>query len=146
MNARLDGLDAEIEAAPGLEQTKRYARERVSARQAFVEGLRDLVPPEDATDLHETAIAIMGRLADAEARLAEKVYELDSDVGLGAVWDLPEGLAARAADEEAVELCLAAQSDFDQTRVREEFGDVPWVPPEMKEVIIVTFGCVAAER
>jgi len=43
-------------------------------------------------------------------------------------------------------LCQSAQSTFDETAVREELGDVPWVPPEMKEVVIVTFGCVAESR
>jgi hypothetical protein len=146
MNGRLDQLDAEIEQNASLEALHSYARERVAARYAFAEGLEGLEPPADVEDLHTTALGIFRRLADAEALLAERVYELTTNIGVDAVWQSPEGVAARAADEEAVALCLSAQSDFDKTHLRRELGDVPWVPPEMKEVIIVTFGCVAEDR
>lgn len=146
MNGRLDQLDAAIEQDQSLEAIQNYARERVAARRNFAEGLERLEPPDDTVELHAAALGIFRRLAAAEALLAERVYELTTNVGVDAVWQSPEGVAARAVDEEAVALCLSAQSDFDKTQLRRELGDVPWVPPEMKEVIIVTFGCVAEDR
>lgn len=146
MNVRIDELDAEIEQNPSLEALKSYYRERVASRYAFAEGLESLEAPDDATELHTAALGVFTRLADAEALLAERVYELTAPIGLDSIWLSPQGVAARAVDQEAVALCLSAQSDFDKTQLREELGDVPWVPPEMKEVIVVTFGCVAEDR
>lgn len=146
MNNTLDRLDAEAEAAPSLEATRRYIQERVKARNTFVEGFGAIDPPEDAMELHDAALGIMGRLADAEAALAARVYELETDVGMASIWLTPEGIAARRADAAAIELCLSAQSEFDRTEMRKELGDVPWVPPAMKEVVLVTFGCIADER
>lgn len=146
MNGTLDRLDADVEAAPSLEATKRYARDRVAARDEFVEAMRALDSPQDATELHEAAVGIMGRLAQAEAALAEVVYSLESNVGIDEIWLTPEGVAARSADQAAIELCLAAQSEFDRTEMRAELGDVPWIPPEMKEVVIVAFNCLVDDR
>jgi len=146
MNGTLDDLDAQLEAAPSLETVKRYAEERVAARVAFVEALDDLDPPSEAAELHEAALGILGRVADAEAALAERVRELDTTVGIDEIWSTPEGVAARSADAEAVALCQSAQAEFDRTELREELGDVPWVPPRMKQIVLVTFGCLAEDR
>ena len=146
MNSRLDQLDAEIEQGSDLEGLKNYARDRVELRRTFADGLVGLEPPDDAAELHSAAVGVFTRLADAEALVAERVYELTTNIGLDSIWLSPEGVAARAVDQEAVALCLSAQSDFDETQLRQELGDVPWVPPEMKEVIIVTFGCVGEDR
>lgn len=146
MNRSLDDLDAEVETAPSLEATKRYATRRVEARNRLVNAMSQMEPPDEVLDLHETALGVMERLAQAEMVLADRVNELTTNTGIGDIWLTPEGLAARAADADAVALCQSAQSTFDETAVREELGDVPWVPPEMKEVVIVTFGCVAESR
>lgn len=146
MNTSLDRLDAEVEAAPSLEATKRYATLRVEARRNFVESMEAIEPPDAAADLHDRALQIMSRLAEAEAALAARVQDLTTNTGVDSIWLTPEGVAARAADADAIELCQSAQSTLDETQVREELGDVPWVPPEMKEVVIVTFGCLAEDR
>jgi hypothetical protein len=146
MNGTLDRLDAEVEAAPSLDATKRYATERVAMRRSFVEAMSEIEPPDEATELHKRALQIMERLAEAEASLADRVNELTTNTGIDSIWLTPEGLAARAADEDALALCQSAQSVLDETQVREELGDVPWVPPEMKQVVIVTFGCLAEDR
>jgi hypothetical protein len=146
MNAGLDRLDAEVEGTQDLDEIKRYATERVQIRNDFLDGMRALEPPDDADDLHDAALAIMGRLTDAETVLAERVLSLETAEGIDVIWETPEGLAARAADSEAIALCVAAQDEFDQTEERAELESVPWIPQEMKEVVRVAFGCVAAER
>lgn len=145
MNARLDELDAELQDDGDLAEIREYARERVAARYAFVEILNDLEPPSDVSELHTAAEGIVARLADAEAALADYVNELEPGTDVGDLWDTPLGVAARAADEEAIELCLAAQSELDTTE-RGELAGVPWIPPELKEVVVVAFGCIAEER
>jgi hypothetical protein len=145
MNGRLDELDAELSENGDLEEIKDYARERVAARYAFVAVLEELEPPTEASELHIAAEDIMGRLADAESALANYVNELEPEATVGDLWATPLGIAARAADEESIELCIAAQSELDTTE-RSELAGVPWIPPELKEVIVVAFGCTAEER
>jgi outer membrane murein-binding lipoprotein Lpp len=146
MNARIDQLDAEVEREPGLEAVRTYAQQRVAARSAFLASLRDLDPPDEIADLHGVALGIIERLTAAESALADRVMTMDSIAGIDSIWDTPEGIAARTADEKAIELCLAAQSEFDDTAERSEFKDVPWIPSAMKAVVVVAFGCLAAER
>ncbi|MGB5566157.1 MAG: hypothetical protein WBN93_07465, partial [Acidimicrobiia bacterium] len=101
--------------------------------------------PNDVSYLHTAAEDIIGRLADAEAALADYVDGLEPGTDIGDLWGTPLGLAARAADEESIELCLAAQSELDTTE-RSDLAEVPWIPPELKEVVVVAFGCIAEER
>ncbi|MGB5655819.1 MAG: hypothetical protein WBN35_04300 [Acidimicrobiia bacterium] len=145
MNARLDELDAELAETGDLEEIKEYARERVEARYAFVAVLDGLEPPNDVSDLHTAAEDIIGRLVDAEAALADYVDGLEPGTDIGDLWGTPLGLAASPADEESIELCLAAQSELDTTE-RSDLAEVPWIPPELKEVVVVAFGCIAEER
>lgn len=142
MNRRLNELYAEAREVDSLEGTKRYIADRVQLRHDFLDSLRELSPPDDAAELHEAAIAAIDRLASAEAALSDRVQHIDTYISVDAIWALPEAAAARVADEAAIELCRSAQSDLDRTQLREEFGDVPWVPPQMKEVVLVALRCV----
>jgi hypothetical protein len=146
MNARLDRLDAQLGATNDLESVRAYAIDRVEARADFLSSLRELDPPDEVVELHLVAIGIIERLTAAESTLADRVLAMDSTDGIESIWRTPEGVAARAADAKAVELCLAAQSEFDDTADRAELSDVPWIPSELKEVVVVAFGCIAAER
>ena len=145
MNGQLDRLDVEFSGTDDLAQVKRHAAERVQARYTFVRVLENLEPPADVSDLHDVALGIMGRVADAESALADYVMELDSLAAVGDLWATPLGIAARSVDAEAIELCLAAQDELDTTE-RSDLSNTPWIPPELKEVVVVAFGCIAAER
>jgi hypothetical protein len=52
-----------------------------------------------------------------------------------------EGQAAEAVLEEVFAFCRASQAEFDATEERESLEDVPWLPPEMTEIVKVAFGC-----
>ena len=145
MNGRLDTLDADLSETDDLAHVKRYAAERMQARHAFVQALENLDPPSDVRDLHDTALGIMGRVVEAESALADYVMELDSLAGVGDLWETPLGTAARTVDAEAIALCLAAQDELDTTE-RSGLSNTPWIPPELKEVVVVAFGCIAADR
>ena len=146
MNARLDELDVDIEGTQDLEAIRRYAEQRVLARNNFLIGLRALNAPDDVVELHDTALEIIGRVTAAETAMADLVMAWKSASDIEAIWETPEGIAARTADAQAVALCLAAQAEFDQTSDRAEFEGVPWIPSDMKEVILVAFGCEAEQR
>ncbi len=146
MNARLDELDAELANTADLNSIKGYARERVEARTVFLSGMKELDAPEAVVDLHTEAISIMGRVVETEGTLSDMVQDLDSVSDADSIWDTPEGVAARAADERAVVLCEAAQETLDSTDSRSELEGVPWIPPEMKRIVRVAFGCHAELR
>ncbi len=146
MNARLDELDMYVEGTQDLASIKTYAEQRVLARNDFLVGLRALNAPDDVAELHDAALEIVGRVAAAEGAMADLVMAWESASDIEEIWETPEGVAARTADAQAVALCLAAQAGFDQTADRAELEDVPWVPTEMKAVILVAFGCEADSR
>ena len=146
MNARLDELDTEFSDAENLDDTREYARERVEARTVFLSGMNELDAPEAVADLHAEAIAIMNRVVETESALSEMIQKLDSVSDVDSIWDTPEGVAAQAADERAIILCEAAQETLDSTDSRSELEGVPWIPPEMKQIVRVAFGCLAELR
>lgn len=146
MNARLDELDVDVHGTQDLEAIKRYAEQRVLARNDFLTGLRALNAPDDVVELHDTALEIIERVTAAETAMADLVMAWESASDIEAIWETPEGIAARTADAQAVVMCLGAQAEFDQTSDRAEFEGVPWIPTEMKEVIRVAFGCETEQR
>ena len=105
-----------------------------------------MTPPESVADLHVEAIEILQRVTDAEGVLAMKVESAESFSDVSDLWDSPEGLAARAADQRAILMCEAAQDTFDRTQAGAEFEDVPWIPAELKQVVDVAFGCRVEDR
>ena len=146
MNARLDELETEFSDAEDLDDVKEYARERVEARSVFLSGITELDAPEVVADLHGEAIAIIDRVVETESNLSDMIQKLDSVSDVDSIWDTPEGVAARAADERAVVLCEAAQETLDSTDSGSELEGVPWIPPEMKQIVRVAFGCHAELR
>lgn len=146
MNARLDQLDTSLDDTKDLAQIRTYSEQRIGARSDFVAGMQNLEPSDEVAELHKAALDIMERVTLAESKMADRVMRWDSPDDIEPIWETPEGVAARAADAQAVALCLVAQAEFDQTADRAGLEDVPWVPSEMKSVIIVAFGCEAASR
>ena len=71
---------------------------------------------------------------------------METDQDLGLLGQSPEYLATQAVKEEAVALCQAAQAQFDSTSDREVFGEMPWIPSALREVVSVAFGCTKEER
>ena len=142
VSQRVDALDAELDSEEQTVDTVRtYWDERVEARRDFSEGLEALEPPEEAAELHAIVVDIFNRLTVAEESLAARVTSLETVSGPAEWWATPEGQAARAVDEEVTHICVVAQGAFDETVDREAVVDVPWMPPEMKEVVRVAFGC-----
>lgn len=78
--------------------------------------------------------------------MADSVMTWTSESDIEPIWETPEGVAARAADADAIAVCLAAQAEFDQTADRADLANAPWIPAEMKEVILVAFGCEVDDR
>ena len=142
VSQRVDALDATLESGDHTADSVRaYWNERVDARRNFSEGLEALEPPEEAAELHAVVVEIFNRLTVAEEALAARVIALETMSGPAQWWATPEGQIARSVDEEVTQICVVAQEAFDKTVGREAVVDIPWMPPEMKEVVRVAFGC-----
>jgi hypothetical protein len=146
MNQGLDVADASLGEEPSLEVMRAYVIDRLELRNDFLDAFRALDSPEEIEDLYETALAIISRLVAAETELADFVMEAETAEVARTVWDSPAGDAARAVDIESLAICDAAQASIDATQDRDAFSDTPWIPPEMKEVIEITFKCRAGDR
>ena len=118
-----------------------YLNVRVAGYRDTLEGIEALDPPEEVVDLHETFLEIMGKILVAEEARAEVAETINSVDELNIVWEGPAGQAVNAAEREAIVLCYAAQSRFDETQDRAAFADAPWMPSELKEVVRVALNC-----
>lgn len=140
--AEFESLDSEWGSqTPSLEAARAYWDRRLAARVKLLDGIRALDPPEALTDLHATAVDLFGRITAAEEDLATRVGSFETTADLEQTWQTPEGQTAQAALEEVFALCRATQTEFDDTEDHESLDGVPWIPPEMKEVIRISFGC-----
>ncbi len=147
MNGRIDALDVEERSQTStLESARNFWETKVVARQEFIDGLESIEPPEEAAEMHGAALGLVTRLKDADEAVAELVGMMETERELRLLDESAEFLATEVVDEEALALCRAAQAEFDSTADREVFGDTPWIPSELREVIDVAFGCSKEER
>ena len=147
MNQRVDILDAEREAETAtLQSSREFWESKVAARRDLIAGMQAIQPPEDAAEMHATAISIIERLATTDDGVAQLVASMETDEELGLLLESPEFLATETVDVEAIALCQAAQAEFDSTADREVFGEMPWIPSELREVVTVVFGCTKEQR
>lgn len=144
MQADFAVLDAGWEAqTPTQDGALRYWEGRLAIRDRFLAGVEELDPPREIEDMHAAALDIFGRITAADGALAERVARQAEVTGHWDWVDTPEGRASDAILGEVYAFCRASQADFDATRSREAFVDLPWVPSEMTEVVSVAFGCPA---
>ena len=142
MEARFASADADWEAQqPSLEGAIAYWDERLDIRTDFLSDLEDIAYPPEVTEMHETSLALFRRITAADVAIAESVEQYD-DISEHRPWlTTPEGQASLAVLDEVYEFCRSSQAEFDATSEREDLEGLPWLPPEMSEVIKVAFGC-----
>ena len=147
MNLQLDADIVELEAAPPtVSGIREWAAKRMVLRNGFLADFEELDPPQQAADLHDAALEAIQALVAAEQALADRAQETDDLDELQNLWTSPQGQAARVADAKAVEICRAAQEALNSTADRAVFAGMPWVPPELQEVVTVVFSCSGDER
>ena len=143
MRSRILATDAALEQpTTSVAEAEEIWRERAAARREFLDALAVIKPPDEATELHAAATGIVGRLAEAEAGVADHVRDAEDLSQIRALGSTPEFREFIAVNEEATNICLAAQGMFDDTKRREVFEDVPWITDELKTVIEVVFDCL----
>ena len=142
MEAEFESLDKEWESqSPSLEGARSYWEGRLEVRADFLEGVRDLDPPDAVVEQHAAALDVFGRITVADEALADHVASLDTITEHWQWVDTPEGQRAQAVLEEVFAFCRASQAEYDATEGRKALEDVPWLPSEMSEVVSVAFGC-----
>jgi hypothetical protein len=142
METRFNSIDAEWEnRPPTLERARDYWDRRLEIRTDFLGSVQDLKPPDQVISQHTTALELFERITAADEALAARVAEYETITDHWQWVGTPEGHAAEAVLAEVYSFCRASQEEYDATADREELEDVPWIPPEMQQVVKVAFGC-----
>lgn len=145
MEARFVEADTAWEAEePSMEAALRYWDDRLDIREDFLEEIEGLDPPPEIAAMHEEALSVFRRITDADIALAGRVAEYDAITSHRQWLDTPEGQASLAVLEDVYAFCRASQEQMDATAERESLEGVPWLPPQLREVIKVAFGCPPA--
>ncbi len=146
MELEFTTIDAEwVSQPPSVERAAVYWDQRLDIRHEFLEGIRDLRPPEEVAAMHDRSIELFNRMTDADVALRARVDSMDTINDHWQWVDTPEGRAADAVLADVYAFCRSSQDEFDATSDRETFDDMPWIPSEMKEVVRVAFGCPPSE-
>jgi hypothetical protein len=146
MYGTIDELTAQFASeTPTVEELQTGYTAAAAAYRDLHQGLQELDPPEETVDLHNAAVDLAANLASAGEDFARRVQEIETEDQLRALFASPEGRAARAAEDNIVAFCRERQAELDATADREPLSDVPWIPREMKEVVLVAFGCDAPD-
>ncbi len=142
MEDRIDTLDAEWDSqTPTVERARAYWDRRLEARVEALEGLQALDPPGGIAELAGTGMDLFTRLVGAEEALAVRVASFETVTEAEQWWNTAEGKAVRAVEEEIDTLCHVFQAMYDATIERAIVSDVPWISPEMKEIVQIDVGC-----
>jgi hypothetical protein len=116
----------------GLEEVRRPLQETIDA----------IDPPEEVDDLHTLLWSWHADLIAIEAALADRFDETpDTEEGWTSLSSSEEMTAYRASLAEGKQVCIDFQAELDATEARGVFGDSPWLPRELKEVVEIALGC-----
>lgn len=142
MGDRFEALDGGWEAQrPSREGATEYWHGRMEIRDWFLERIHEISPPDELIAMHDDSIALFTKITAADEALAARVATMDEITDHRQWLETPEGQASRSVLEEVYAFCRSSQSEFDATEDRAALEGVPWVPPEMKEIVKVAFGC-----
>jgi hypothetical protein len=142
MEERIYALDSEWDPNTAtVEDVRAYWGQRIAAYETALEGFEALEPAGEAVELHRTGMELFTRLVAAESALAARVASSETVTGPEQWWTTAEGAAVGAVQEEIYSFCLVFQAMYDGTVERIALADVPWIPPEMKEIVQVDIGC-----
>jgi hypothetical protein len=102
----------------------------------------DIEPPEQVADMHELIFDWHTRFIDIEQALAARVGTAeDTATDWAELSSSSEMAAYRTAIVEGKEVCDEFQAQLDATAERGDFADVPWLPTQLKEVVVAVLGC-----
>lgn len=142
MEERLAALDIGLGSQPvSADDVRTYWDARLRSRVELLEELRTLDPPDGIADMHGEGLDLFDRLISAEEALAARVTTLDEPSDPEQWWSLEEANAVAVANEDILVLCRGFQARYDATLERTGLSDMPWIPPQMKEIVQIDVGC-----
>ena len=142
MEERIYALDAEWDSQTAtVEDVRTYWDQRIEAYETALGGFEALEPAAGVAELHRTGMELFTKLVVAESALAVRVISFDTATVPEQWWDTAEGEAVGAVEDEIYSFCLVFQAMYDRTVERIALSDVPWIPPQMKEIVQVDIGC-----
>lgn len=106
------------------------------------EAAEGVEPPEQVAELHSRLWSWHAELIDVEIALARRFERTpDTDSGWAEFSDSPEADDYRASLAKGKHLCADLQGRLDGTADRVALQGVPWLPPELGEVVEAALGC-----
>jgi len=147
LNALVSETKDQLEVADArFRQTPEPSREDAIAlldshvvfRTELQAGLEALDPPEQIAELHallvegHAAVLAATELLPARVETAASPEEFEQSAELEAY---------ETANAETIVICRDIQAQLDATADRGTFQDAPWIPGEMKEVVVAVLGC-----
>ena len=102
----------------------------------------DIDPPDEVEDLHALMWEWHAEFITVETALTERLADTpDTEEGWTQASDSEEMAAYRASLEEGKQVCIDFQGELDATEERGVFGDTPWLPSQLSEVVDIALGC-----
>ena len=123
---------------PNREDAIALLNSHVVFRTELQNGLEALDAPEQIADLHallvegHAAVLAATELLPARVETAASPEEFEQSAELEAY---------ETVNAETAVICRDLQAQLDATADRGTFQDVPWIPDEMKEVVVAVLGC-----
>ena len=106
------------------------------------EAIDDIEPPAEVEDLHALMWTWHAKFISVETALAERLAGTpDNEEGWTQASSSAEMAAYRASLEEGKQVCIDFQAELDATEQRGVFGDAPWLPRQLSEVVDIALGC-----
>jgi hypothetical protein len=118
-------------------QDLQIALEEVAGiEEAMTAATAAIDPPEVAREFHD-------RYFDARFSTAREALAIraGSAISWEELSETPEMAAYRKVVAQDKQTCLEFQADMDATGGREVFADMPWIPNDLKEVVIALLAC-----
>lgn len=142
VDSRLDAGWAEYTSQPPtIDGTRDYLDSRVALYVEAIDTYAALEPPADLTELDAAISDWLDSLLAAERERAALAATIEDPAAMAQLFEGPATQAVLDAEASGVLVCHAAQEEFDATGERGELSDLPWIPPEMREVVSIALGC-----
>lgn len=142
MASQFEAIDEEWTSQPASAgRAEDYWEDRLAIRTEFLDGVKDLNPPDEVAGMHQQSIDVFSRITAADEALAARTAQFETVNDHWQWVDTEQGRAAEAILDEVYAFCRASQAEFDATEGREVLDDIAWIPSEMTQAVSVAFGC-----
>ncbi len=106
------------------------------------EAIDTIDPPAEVAELHALLWTWHAEFIRVESEVAQRIAGTpDTEEGWTQASNSAEMAAYRASLAEGKQVCIDFQAELDATEARGVFGDAPWLPRQLSEVVDAALGC-----